>query len=135
LSYHYTPLQKVPLQLSCRPRQVLEGCNKVSPESSLLQAEQPQLSQPFLTGEVFQPSDLFCGPPLDLLQQVHVLHVLSALELDARLWVRSQQSGVRDRITTLDLLVTKVDINLYFIYIYILKYIIYVLYTDYIIGL
>ena len=28
---------------------------------SLLQAEQPQLSQPFLTGEVFHPSDHCCG--------------------------------------------------------------------------
>ena len=28
-------------------------------------AEQPQLSQPFLTGEVFHPSDHFCGRPLD----------------------------------------------------------------------
>ena len=42
----------------------LEG-NKVSLEPSFLQAEQPQLSQPFFTGEVFQPSDHFCGPPLD----------------------------------------------------------------------
>lgn len=25
-----------------------------------LQAEEPQLSQPFLTGEVFHPSDCFC---------------------------------------------------------------------------
>jgi len=32
---------------------------------SLLQAEQPQLSQPFLTAEVFHPSHHFCGPPLD----------------------------------------------------------------------
>ena len=35
--------------------------SKVTPEPSLLQAEQPQLSQPFLIGEVFQPSDLFRG--------------------------------------------------------------------------
>ncbi|XP_074886901.1 autophagy-related protein 13 isoform X6 [Buteo buteo] len=28
-----------------------------------------QLSQPVFTGEVFQPSDHFCGPPLDPLQQ------------------------------------------------------------------
>jgi len=40
------PLLKVPLQLSGRPLQVLEGCCKVSPEPSLVQAEQPQLSQP-----------------------------------------------------------------------------------------
>jgi len=52
------------------PLQVLEGCNKVSTEPSLLQAEQPQLSQPFPLGEVLQPSHHFCGPPLDLPQQV-----------------------------------------------------------------
>jgi len=37
------------------PLQVLEGCSKASPEPCLLQAEQPQLSQPVLTGEVLQP--------------------------------------------------------------------------------
>ncbi|KAK4829708.1 hypothetical protein QYF61_006083 [Mycteria americana] len=41
-----------------------------------------QLSQPFLMGEVFHPSDLFNGPPLDLLQQVHVFPLLRAPELD-----------------------------------------------------
>jgi len=51
---------------------MLEGCNKVSLESFLLQTEQPQLSQPFLTGEVVQPSKHCCSPPLDLLQQVPV---------------------------------------------------------------
>ena len=48
--------------------QVLEGCYKVSPQPSLLQAEQPQIPQPFLIAEVLQPSDHFCGPPLDLFQ-------------------------------------------------------------------
>jgi len=61
---------------------------------SLLRAEQPQLSQPFLIGEVLQPSDHFCGPLLDLLQQVHVFPVLRAPELDAGLQVRSHQSRV-----------------------------------------
>ena len=79
------PLSKVPLQLSCKPFQVLEGCSKVPPEPSLVQADQPQLSQPVLVGEVFQPSDHCCGPPLDLLQQVHVFPVLRAPELDAGL--------------------------------------------------
>ncbi|KAK4825779.1 hypothetical protein QYF61_002342 [Mycteria americana] len=37
------------------------------------------------TGEVLQPSDHFCGPPLDPLQQLHVLLVLRAPELDAAL--------------------------------------------------
>ena len=41
--------------------QVLEGCCKVPLEPSLLQAEQPQVSQPFLRAERFQPLDCFCG--------------------------------------------------------------------------
>ncbi|KAK4814100.1 hypothetical protein QYF61_008195 [Mycteria americana] len=73
---------------------ILEGCSKVSPQPSLLQAEQPQLSQPVLVGEVLQPLDHFHGPPLDLLQQLHVLLVLRAPELDAVLQVRSHQSRV-----------------------------------------
>jgi len=43
------------------PLQLLGGRNEVSPQPSLLQAEQPQLSQPVLIGEVLQPSDHFCG--------------------------------------------------------------------------
>jgi len=37
LSLHV--LVKVPLQLSCRALQVLEGCDKVSPEPCILKAE------------------------------------------------------------------------------------------------
>ncbi|KAK4814468.1 hypothetical protein QYF61_018986 [Mycteria americana] len=72
----------------------LEGCYKVSLQPSLLQAQQPQLSQPVLVGEVLQPSDNFHGPPLHGLQQLHVLLVLRAPELDAVLQVRSHQSRV-----------------------------------------
>ncbi|KAK4830276.1 hypothetical protein QYF61_009369 [Mycteria americana] len=64
------------------PLQVLEGCYKVSLEPPLLQAEQPQLSQPVFIGEVLQPSDHLHGPPLDSLQQVHVLLMLEAPELN-----------------------------------------------------
>lgn len=45
--------------------QVLKGCNKVTLEPYLLQAEQPKHSQPFLMGKVLQPSDQLHGPPLD----------------------------------------------------------------------
>ncbi|KAK4823325.1 LOW QUALITY PROTEIN: hypothetical protein QYF61_000927 [Mycteria americana] len=45
-----------------------------------------------LSLEVLQPLDHFCGPPLDLLQQLHVLLVLRAPELDTVLQVRSHQS-------------------------------------------
>ncbi|PKU42362.1 replication factor c subunit hypothetical protein [Limosa lapponica baueri] len=64
------------------PLRVLEGCYKVSLESSLLQAEQPQLSQPVLIGEVLYPSDHCDGPPLDPFQQAHVLPVLRTPKLD-----------------------------------------------------
>ncbi|KAK4831319.1 hypothetical protein QYF61_016808 [Mycteria americana] len=65
------------------PGKVLEGYYKVSLEPSLLQAEQPQLSQPVFIAEVLQPSDHLHGPALDSLQQVHVLLMLGAPELDA----------------------------------------------------
>lgn len=55
---------------------MLKGCNKVSWEPSLLQAEQSQSSQPFLTGEVFHPSAPSHGPPLKLLQEVQVFSTL-----------------------------------------------------------
>ena len=76
------------------PLQVVEGCYKVSPQPCLLQAEQPQLSPPVLIGELIQPSDHFHGPPLDVLQQLHVFLMLRAPELDAGLQVRSHQSRV-----------------------------------------
>jgi len=75
------------------PLKVLKDHNKVSPEPSRLQADQPQLSQPFLRGEVFNPCDHFCGPPLDPLQQLHVLLVLRVPELDTGLPVGSHQRG------------------------------------------
>jgi len=46
---------------SVGPLQVLEGHCKVSLEPSLFQAEQPQLSQSVLIGEVLQPSDHPCS--------------------------------------------------------------------------
>jgi len=51
LSLH-TLVNKVPLRPSCRPLQVLEGGYKGTPEPSLLQAEQPELSGPVLVGEL-----------------------------------------------------------------------------------
>ena len=47
-----------------------------------------------MTGEVFHPSDHFCGPPLDPLQNIHVFPVLRAPELDTVLRVGSHESGV-----------------------------------------
>jgi len=85
------PCKKSLSSVLAGPPQVLYGCYKISSEPSLLQAEQPQLFQPFLIGEIFQPSDL-SGLPLDLLQQVHVFPVLRALQLEAGLQVRSHQN-------------------------------------------
>ncbi|KAK4818015.1 hypothetical protein QYF61_004128 [Mycteria americana] len=71
-------------------KQIVEGLS--SQEELKKLAEQPQLSQPVLIGEVFHPSHHFRGPPLDLLQQLHVLVVLRTPELDAVLQVGSHQS-------------------------------------------
>jgi len=54
-------LVKSPSPALLQALQVLEGCNKVSLQPSLLQAEQPQRSRPLLTAEVLQPSDHCCG--------------------------------------------------------------------------
>ena len=88
------------------PLQVLVGCYKVSSEPSLPWAEEPQLSQPVLVEEVLQPSDHLHGPPLDLLQPLHVILVLGLQN-----WTQHSRWGLmraeqRGRITSLDLLVT-----------------------------
>ncbi|KAK4821962.1 hypothetical protein QYF61_004966 [Mycteria americana] len=88
------PITTHPCKKSLSNFPVLAGCYKVSPQPSLLQAEQSQLSQPVFTGEVLQPLDHFHGSPLDLPQQVHVLLMLGAPELDAALQVGSHKSGV-----------------------------------------
>ncbi|KAK4816919.1 hypothetical protein QYF61_024929 [Mycteria americana] len=89
-------------KVMCRGTTVLKGLEHLSyaerlrelglfslekAQGDLINAEQPQLSQPVLAGEVLQPSHHFRGPPLDPLQQLHVLLVLRAPELDAVLQV------------------------------------------------
>ena len=68
---------------------ILKDCFQVSPGSSLLQTEQPQVCQLVLIGEVFHPLDHFCGPPLDTLQQV--APVLRTPHLHRILHVKSHQ--------------------------------------------
>lgn len=63
----------------------------VCPEPYLLQAELPQLSEPVFIGEIFQSTDNLCGLSLDPLQQVHVLLMLGAPDLNAILQAGSQQ--------------------------------------------
>ena len=73
---------------------------------SLLQAKQSQFPQPFPTGEVLQPSDHLSGPPLDPLQELHVLPVLGAqawMQYSRRGLTRAEQRGT---ITSLSLLAT-----------------------------
>jgi len=60
-------------------------------EPSLLQSQKPHVSQPVPIGEVLQPSVHLHGPPLALLQQLHVLFVLVVPELDAVLQVWSHK--------------------------------------------
>ena len=78
----------------------MEGCCKVLLEPSLLQAEEPQLSQPVLLGVVLKPSDYLYGPPLHPLQQLHILLVLGAAELDAVLWEGSHESRIEKQDAT-----------------------------------
>ncbi|KAK4831314.1 hypothetical protein QYF61_016803, partial [Mycteria americana] len=98
------PCKKSPSSFLLGPLQVLEGCNKVSPEPSLLQTE--ELSQPVFIAEVLQPSDHLHGPALDSLQQVHILLRFGAPELDAALQGGLTRAEQRGRIPSLALLAT-----------------------------
>ena len=54
------PFQELPPLLFGGSLEVLEGCNEVTPQPSLLQAQQAQLPQPVFVGEVLQPSVHLC---------------------------------------------------------------------------
>ena len=43
---------------------------------SLLQAEQAKLLQPVFLGEVLQPPEHLCGPPLNPLQKLYIFSVI-----------------------------------------------------------
>ena len=73
--------------LECLQGQGIHHLSGQSVPVPLLQAEQPQLPQPVLTGKVCHPSDHFCGPPLVVFQQVHISPVLRTPHLDAVLVV------------------------------------------------
>jgi len=53
-----------------------------------------QFPKPFFIGEVLQPSDHLSGPPLDPLQELHVLPVVGVPGLGAVLQMGSQKSWV-----------------------------------------
>ena len=61
---------------------------------SFLQAAQAQLPQPVFIGEVLQPSDHLCGPPLDPLQQLPVFLVQGAPDLDSVLQMGPHEGRV-----------------------------------------
>ena len=61
----------------------MEGHYKVPPEPSVIQAEELQLSQPVPIDEVLWASGHICALPLELLEQLDVLIVLGAPELNA----------------------------------------------------
>lgn len=61
---------------------------------TLLQSEHPQFSQPFLIGQILQPSGHFCGSSVDILQYAHALLVLRTPEMDTALQAVSHQSRV-----------------------------------------
>ena len=60
----------------------MKGHYQASLEPSLLQAEQPELSQSVCVEEVFHPLDHFCVPTMDMLQQVHLSRILRTPYLD-----------------------------------------------------
>ena len=93
--------------LSCKSPSGTGGPNNVSLEPSLLQAEQPQLSQPSLTGEVFQPYDHFCG-----LLWTRSHRSMSLLCWGLQNWIKDSRWGLtrveqRGGITSLNLLVMR----------------------------
>ena len=63
-------------------------------ELSLIQAKQAQFSEPFLVGEMLQPSDHLSGPPLEPLQELHILPVVGVPDLDAVLQMGPHKSRV-----------------------------------------
>ena len=62
--------------------QVFTDIDNITPEPSVLQTGQSQLSQPFLNGEMLQSCNHLSGPLLDSLQYVRVSLVLESPELD-----------------------------------------------------
>lgn len=69
----------------------MKSLSWVSLEFSILQDEHPQLPPSVLVGEVFHPLELFGGPPLDMLQHLHVSFVVRTPHLDTMLQVRPHQ--------------------------------------------
>ena len=93
-SFSTCPYKKSLPSFPVGPLQVLEGCYKMPPEPSLLQAEDLQFYQLVPKREVIQPSDHLHFPPQELFQQLNVHFVLEAPELDTVLQVGSHENRV-----------------------------------------
>lgn len=71
---------------------VLKSCYRVSSGPAFPLAKQLQLSQPFFTGEVTQPSDHFCGPLWACFERFMTFLCQKITEVPAMLQVESQES-------------------------------------------
>jgi len=76
---HWKEVGHVPLPSTLK---TFININKIPSESSFLKAEQTQLIQPVLTGEMLLAFYHLRGPPLDSLQENHVFFVPESPELD-----------------------------------------------------
>jgi len=98
LSPHWAPLKTAWLHPAMHaPFRYLYTLIRFPPEPSLLQAEQSQLSQPFLIGEMHRTLHHLHGPLLNSIQYVHVRLVLRSPELDATVRVWPHQYGTEDK--------------------------------------
>jgi len=68
--------------------------NKIASESSFLKAEQTQVPQPFLKGEMLQAFYHLCSSLLDSFQEIPVIFVPGIPELDTVLQVRPDHGRV-----------------------------------------
>ncbi|RMB92651.1 hypothetical protein DUI87_30960 [Hirundo rustica rustica] len=84
-------------QLSTTTLQEVVESDKVTSESSFLQAKQPQLSQSFFIWLVFHASHQACCPPLEALKSLNVLPKLRGPELDTILKVWPDQCRVQGK--------------------------------------
>lgn len=86
------------------PYQAVTHIGEITPEPSLLQARQSQISQPLLDCQMLQSPNHLCGPSLDSLLHAHVCIELGSPKLDPALELCLTRAEQRGRITSLSLL-------------------------------
>jgi len=97
--------KKVSPSPACKLLSSSEGPQWCVPRAFSSPSQSSQFPQPFFTGELLQPSDHLSGPPLDPLQELHVLLVLGVPGLDSVLQMRPRK-GRGGTVLSLTLLVT-----------------------------